>query len=291
MRRIAYLAAVSVMLASMSVAGAPTKSGAETGLLGIHLYDSGLKIVSIFGTPNEIQAVNLGGSGNTTGGGPPGIGGGGAGGVPGGPAGMMPGRKGGGGAGASSAAYTGFGFGDTLLQGFVPPPQSGGGPGGGMPPGVPPQGQGVGRKGGPMGGPGGGPPGGVGFPGAGAGQGMATDSGKVIFTRWVYNRAGSKYGFVLDKFSRVIQIEAIGISNPRVHTARGIAFGSSFAQIIKKYNRNPDGSANAPDGYEISGDTLVVRYLVKNKVAFRLSRLGRDKPQVVTGIAVAAGKL
>ena len=40
MRRIAYLAAVSVMLASMSVAGAPTKSGAETSLLGIHLYDS-----------------------------------------------------------------------------------------------------------------------------------------------------------------------------------------------------------------------------------------------------------
>lgn len=119
---------------------------------------------------------------------------------------------------------------------------------------------------------------------------MGSDN-KVIFTRWVYNRAGSKYGFVIDKFSRVIQIEAIGISNPRVHTARGIAFGSSFAQIIKRYNRNPDGSANAPDGYELSGDSFVVRYLVKNKVAFRLSRLGKDKPQVVTGIAVAAGKL
>src|SRR5579863_4248150 len=68
MRRIAFLAAVSVMLASMSVAGAPTKSGAETGLLGIHLYDSGTKIVNVFGTPNEIQAVSIGGGGGVGGG-------------------------------------------------------------------------------------------------------------------------------------------------------------------------------------------------------------------------------
>jgi hypothetical protein len=278
----------------MSVAGAPTKSGAETSLIGIHLYDSESKVVSIFGTPNEIQAVSIGGNGAGGGGGAPGGFGGPGGGPPGvGPMGGPGGKRGGGmpgGPGAPSANVmgpgdgSGFGFGDTLLQGFVPPPQ--GGPGKGGP-----------RSGpmtptGPGGPPGGGPPGGVpGVPGSPGAGGPVGGSDKVIFTRWVYNRAGSKYGFVFDKFGRAIQIEAIGIANPRVHTARGIAFGSSFAQIIKKYNRNPDGSANTPDGYEISGDTLVVRYLVKNKVAFRLSRLGKDKPQVVTGIAVAAGKL
>jgi hypothetical protein len=289
------------MLASMSVAGAPTRSGAESSLIGIHLYDSGIKIVSVFGTPNEIQAVTLGGAGATNGGGAPGGFGAPGGGGPAAAGGGGGKRGGGGGSGSAASAANvtgpmdgaGFGFGDTLLQGFVPPPQGGngpGGPGGGQ--GFPPSGP-TSRAG--ASGPGGGPPGGIpGVPGGGQGGGVGGGSNsaeKVVFTRWVYNRAGSKYGFVLDKYSRVIQIEAIGIANPRVHTARGIAFGSSFAQIIKKYNRNPDGSANAPDGYEVSGDTLVVRYLVKNKVAFRLSRLGKDKPQVVTGIAVAAGKL
>lgn len=293
------------MLASMSVAGAPTKSGAETSLLGIHLYDSAMKVISVYGTPNDIQPVMLGGIGTTAGGGAPGaFGRGGAGGPVGGP--MGPAGMGGrglppAGAGVPSppgarSDYTGFDFGDSLLQqgmGFSPmqknPGAGTGGPNTGRPGGM--GGMGVPSPPGGAMGPGGRVPGGV--PGAGgAGMGMTGQAeNKVVFTRWIYNRAGSKYGFVIDKFGRVVQIEAIGISNPRVHTARGIAFGSSFAQIIKRYNRNPDGTTNAPDGYEISGDTLVVRYLVKNKVAFRLSRLGKDKPQVVTGIAVAAGKL
>ena len=87
---------------------------------------------------------------------------------------------------------------------------------------------------------------------------------------------------MLDKSNRVVQIEAIGLSNPKVKTKRGVGFGATFAQLIKKYS--------APDGYEINGDNVVVRFLVKNKVAFRLSRLGPNKPQVVTGIVVAAGK-
>jgi hypothetical protein len=121
------------------------------------------------------------------------------------------------------------------------------------------------------------------FGGGGKGPGGGGDTGgRILFTRWVYNRNGSKYGFVLDKSNRVVQIEAIGLSNPKVKTKKGITFGSTFAQLIRKYN--------APDGYEISGDNVVVRFLVRNKVAFRLSRLGPNKPQVVTGIVVAAGK-
>jgi hypothetical protein len=113
-------------------------------------------------------------------------------------------------------------------------------------------------------------------------MGAGGSSGRILYTRWVYNRSGSKYGFVLDKSNRVVQIEAIGLANAKVRTSRGVGFGSTFAQLIKKYS--------SPDGYEINGDNVVVRFLVKNKVAFRLSRLGPNRPQVVTGIVVAAGK-
>lgn len=92
----------------------------------------------------------------------------------------------------------------------------------------------------------------------------------------------SRYAFILDKFNRVIQIEAIGIKDPRVSTRRGIRFGSSFSSLIRSYN--------APDGYEIAGNNLVVRYLVFDRVAFRLQKLDPRKPHVVTGIVVAAGK-
>ena len=106
----------------------------------------------------------------------------------------------------------------------------------------------------------------------------------MTFTRWIYNRNGSKYGFILDKFSRVVQIEAIGLSIPKARTTRGIGFGSSFAQIIKAYR------GFSPDGYEINGNTIVVRFLSRHRVAYRLTRLGQNKPHVVTGIVVAAGK-
>jgi hypothetical protein len=260
---------VVVVLSAAPQAMAQKKSGAETSLVGIKLYDTGVRVVSLYGTPDQVQAV--GGSGNAIGpggGGPAGRGG------PGGPG--LPGRGGGGGqdsglggaAGGAAESDPGS-LGDSFLQRGAP---SGAGapspgPGGGGPPSA-----------------GGGPPGGFpgGGPGGGGGVGNAGSGGRILYTRWVYNRNGSKYGFVLDKSNRVVQIEAIGLTNSRVKTARGITFGSTFAQLIKKYNQ--------PDGYEINGDSVVVRFLVRNKVAFRLSRLGPNKPQVVTGIVVAAGK-
>jgi hypothetical protein len=72
------------------------------------------------------------------------------------------------------------------------------------------------------------------------------------------------------------------MKNSNVRTRRGITFGSTFSSLIKAYN--------APDSYEINGDNLVVRFLVRDRVAFRLNRLQAEKPQVVTGVAVAAGK-
>ena len=80
----------------------------------------------------------------------------------------------------------------------------------------------------------------------------------------------------------MVQIEAIGLDNGRVKTKRGIGFGATFASIMRSYSQ--------PDGYEIGGENLMIKYLVHDNVAFRLSRLGTKKPQVVTGIVVAAGK-
>lgn len=91
------------------------------------------------------------------------------------------------------------------------------------------------------------------------------------------------YGFVLDKYMRVVQIEAIGMNDGKVKTQKGVKFGDSFATVIRKYQ--------TPDGYDIAGDSITIRYLVRNKVAFRLQRLAPNKPHVVTGVVVAAGKV
>jgi hypothetical protein len=152
-----------------------------------------------------------------------------------------------------------------------------------MGPGFPGGGQGM-----PGGFPGMGGPGGPGgFPGQGGRNGSAPGIGggaaqEATYTRWVYNRDNNKYAFVIDKSGHVIQIEAIGLNNPNVHTRRGIGFGSNFASVIKAYKN--------PDGYEIAGDNIMVKYLVNDKVAFRLTRLGDKQPHAVTGIVISAGK-
>lgn len=238
-----------------------TSNAAETGLVGVKLYDTGLQVVKLYGSPDDIQDVASGGGGPI---GPSGAGAGGAGGGP---------RPGGGG----------------------PRPNSGGGPGGGPgagsadawhvpdldytpinlqsgPPGV----QGPGRGGPPT-------PGGGGQAPAGAGGGGGGSDNRVVYTRWVYKRGNSRYAFILNRYNQVIQIEAIGANDSRVHTNRGIRYGAQFADIVKKYG--------APDGYEISGNTLVLRYLVNAKVAFRLNRLETNGKHVVTGVVVAAGKM
>ena len=243
------------------------RGSAENALIGIALYDTGAKVISRFGSPDEILAVGGSGGGGT----------GGAGGAGGAAPGGGRGAGGRGPAGAGTApeitqmvpGLVGDPFGNGSEWAQLPPPTGPDSPGGDINP------SGGGRGGGGGAAPGGGRGGGGGNVGGGT-----TD--KVIFTRWVYKRNGSKYAFVLDKFNRVIQVEAIGLSNKNVRTKRGITFGSSFGSVIKAYN--------APDGYEISGDNLVVRFLVRDRVAFRLSRLKADKPHVVTGVVVAAGK-
>ena len=240
-------------------------SGPENGLAGIKLYDTGVRLATVFGSPDVFEAVTPGGSTAGPGGGA--AGGSKGGGLP-GAAGV---RGGGGGGGAVSAqrqvpGFPGdFDFGNSVLdrQGRPAPSSVGAAPSGAAPPGAGSAGPtGTGPTGGNMGGGG--------------------SSDRILYTRWVYNRSGAKFGFIVDKADHVIQCEAIGIDPGKVRTRRGITFGSSFQQIVKRYG--------APDGYEISGDNIVMRYLSKDKCAFRLNRLGPNKPYVVTGIVVAAGK-
>lgn len=241
---------------------------AEVGLVGVKLFDTGASVIAKFGSPLDIQAVGGGGGaiGPTGGGGGPALAGGGGGGRPGGPSG------GGGGGGRANDALSirpgEFSFGDEMLR--LQGPAKGGGGGQGGPPDVP---SAAGAGGG----------GGGAAPGGGGGMAGGTDSDRINYTRWIYKRGGSRYGIVFDRHNRVVQIEAIGMNDPKVKTARGVGYGSSFGTLIQKYG--------APDGYEISGNNLVVRYLVDKKVAFRLSRLGENKPHVVTGIVVAGGKM
>ncbi|GIV01909.1 MAG: hypothetical protein KatS3mg015_0739 [Fimbriimonadales bacterium] len=187
---------------------------AESGLMGIKLYDSGVKVVQKFGSPNDIEAITFdtqaagGGGGGNAGGG----GGGG-------------GFSGGGGAGNQTAEAR-------LPGGYVVPPMGMRQMGGIVPPG---------REGG--GRPGGG--------GASAGGGGTTGSTATQYVRWIYRRgAGSSVNFVLNKFNKVVQIEVIGISNSAARTSKGITLGSAMASVIQKYG-DPDGYDIANDYFMV----------------------------------------
>jgi hypothetical protein len=232
-------------------------TAAETSLVGIALFDSGVRVVQVYGSPQEILAIGAGGATGPAGGAP---------GVPGaaGAAGGA-GRGGGGGGGTAMEALwqRDWSLGNEARMRQDAPTAAGaaGGAAGG---------------GGPAGPAGAGAPGGAGAGGAG-GQQEALQ-----YVRWVYHRGSSRYGFVLDRQNRVVQIEAIGMGDARVRTNRGIRFGSNFADVIRAYGD--------PDGYEIAGDTITVRYLATANVAFRLNRLQAGRPHVVTGIVVAGGR-
>lgn len=259
------------------------KGSAETSLIGISLYDTGLKVINKYGSPDSIEPISIAteGAEQGGGGGRGGPGGGGGGGSTGGggmspQAGNQPQYNPGGSLPLMIAideddVMPGFGGDPFMLRQnsasatpAVAPDAGGGGRGGDTGRG----GRGGGGASAPTGGRGGG------------GGGGATE--RVTVTRWVYNRGAHRYGFILDKFNRVIQIEAVGMPTKSVGTKRGVMLGCPFSQLIKLYG--------APDGYEISGDNLVVRYLVLDRVAFKLQRLKAGEKQKVTGIVVAAGK-
>lgn len=268
--RFATLLTALAAAALISSAGAQSKPKAkpapgERGLIGIRLFDSGVRVLNLFGSPDEIQAISVNGAVGGSGGGG---GGGGAVGAP-GPA--------GGGAPTAGPGTAGAGF---INSGLIGDPFGVGDPGytvrqmqpsvGGTAAGQPPSND----RGAPQ------------FaPGGGTGDvGGQTPGVTAQFVRWVYRRSASRYGFIIDKSNRVVQIEAVGVYDGRVSTSKAVRFGSSFAQVVRKYG-TPDAG-----GYEIAGDSFLLRFLNRQKVAFRFSRLSAGKPHQVTGIVVAAGK-
>lgn len=285
---IAIIGTASVLVAQTKapVVSRKGKSG-EVKLVGVNLYDSGKTVIAKFGNPDQVLPLSISYGGAAGGGGA-----GGGGGAPGpssGGGGMQPSGGGGGSSGVAPqpggrSGGRGGGGGPTPTGGYT-------GPNNGMigdPFGTQSGRQSMVSQG--LEGEGGSPSGRGGGSelslnpnaGGGGGSGATGTSERVTFTRWVYKRSGSRYAFIMDKFNRVVQIEAVGMGDKNVRTKRGVAFGSTFADVIRKYD--------APDGYEIGGSTIVMRYLVNDKVAFRLTRLDPNKPHVVTGIVVAAGK-
>ena len=259
---LALAACVGAVILVDAQRSAPQERGdrvAETLLIGVTILDPGMTLIERFGSPDDIEALSIGGGA---------VG-------PAGGFGRGAGRGAPAGAGGGAGAFGGGGPGDPFQVDFLGDPfstrsrlnQARPGqrpPGGDVAVGAPPGGAGdLGRGSGPGGGGGGGGP-------------------RIMYTRWIYKSGSSRYAFVLDKFNRVVQIEAVGLNDGQVGTQRGIRFGSEFADIITAYN--------VPDAYEISGDTIVLRYLVRDHVAFRLSRLKAKQPHRVTGIVVAAGK-
>ncbi|MFN3963052.1 MAG: hypothetical protein ACK4NQ_08760 [Fimbriimonadaceae bacterium] len=259
---------LGVVLASGMAVTALAQSGpqarrgtAESSLVGVALYDTALRVVNLYGSPDEIQGLTIG-QGNGAGGGP----GTGATGATGG------GATSSSGAGAVTAVEENRpGVGGLYGNPFgnqsefwrqVRPGDSGS--------------EQEARSGG-AGRPGAGGPGGTGAPGGG---GAASGGSGTQIVRWVYKRGSSRYAFVFDRFSRVVQIEAVGMNDSKPRTRRAICFGSSFASVIKAYIE--------PDSYELIGDTVIVRFLANDRVAFRMQRLRPNGTHVVTGIVVAA---
>lgn len=240
---------------AVSAAAAPK---AESRLAGIKLYDTGVDVVRKLGSPNDIFPVSWDSSGNSGG-----AGGGGGGGFAPSPAGGGGGKLGNrGGAGMQGSigdfAVPPLSFAQRSANGPMTAP---GGPGPA-----------------PAGGGGPSPAGG----GSGGGSGMSgtTDT---QYVRWVYRRsAGSSLNVVLNKFNKVVQIEVIGVSNGAARTSRGITLGSNLASVMKAYKN--------PDGYEVSGDYFMIKFLRSSKVAFRFTRENANAPYRVTGIVVSAGK-
>jgi hypothetical protein len=118
--------------------------------------------------------------------------------------------------------------------------------------------------------------------GGGAATGTSAATSSDSYSRWVYRRDGAKYGFIVDRDNKVVQIEAVALKDPKAVTRKGLTFGATFIKVIKTYGW--------PESYEVAGNTITMRYLVKNHVIFRLNRLGLDKPHVITGILIAAAK-
>ncbi|MFN8138270.1 MAG: hypothetical protein U0R49_00565 [Fimbriimonadales bacterium] len=239
-----------LVIAGATVMGVVTAQAprAEVGLLGVKLYDTGVNVVKRFGSPSEVVAVNFSQTN---------MGGGGGGGATGGPS-----R----GPGVAGAPATGGRAGAEFV--------------------VPPLGMGQARRPVISGGEGGGtinPNQGGGNRAGGGGASGMQGTEDIQYVRWIYTRgSGSSVNFVLNKFNKVVQIEAIGIADSRVRTLKGVTLGCTLADVVKRYAD--------PEGYDVGGDYFMMKFLGKYKCAFRFTRESAKTPYKITSIIVSAGR-
>ena len=109
-----------------------------------------------------------------------------------------------------------------------------------------------------------------------------TEQKKTYNTRWVYSLKQSKYSFIIDKHGRVIQIEVLGLSDSKVVTRKKVTLGDDFAKISRCYG--------SPEYYKLSNNQVIVSYMNKHRVLFRLTKTKENKPHKIVGIVVSAGK-
>ena len=188
MKRISLIALAGAALVSIVVAdgtgsskglrgtartmGGVRTNAAESGLIGVKLYDTGLRVIQLYGSPDEVQDV-LSGAGQSVGpaANPGGRGGGGGG-----------NQRGGGGGGVANQAewnIPGLDYHPINFQNQEPPPRIGGAGGAGGGASGPPAAQQGGGGQAPQ-------------AGGGGTAGAATEN-RVVYTRWVYRKGNSRY--------------------------------------------------------------------------------------------------
>ena len=227
----AALAAASFVL----VARPAPAQGIERVLAGIRLNSSSKAVLAKYGNPNQVIVGEVGirvparpaGGQGAPGGGLPGMGGGGYPGMGGGGGGGYPGMGGGGG------GYPGMGGG-----GGYPGMAGGFGGSGGLS---------VGSSVGPF--------------------GQTTSAlARQQETTWIYDRKVGdnvvSYEFLIGPDGRVIQIKTSGYKGGNTRTARGLALGTTYKEVIQKYGY--------PEDQQQVGPILVMSYKSRSHASFQL---------------------
>src|SRR5688500_12675292 len=69
MRMLKITIAAGALVACSAISFGQKPSGVENALVGIKLFDTGLRVIQLYGTPDDVQAVGFGGSAIGPGGG------------------------------------------------------------------------------------------------------------------------------------------------------------------------------------------------------------------------------
>lgn len=97
---------------------------------------------------------------------------------------------------------------------------------------------------------------------------------------WKYKFPKNKtLEFIINPDGRIMQIAAFGTDWPTLKTSKGIALGvSTYKDLLGKYG--------FPEGQDVSGNNLVMRYVNKHRVIFTLLGMPGKMPYTVVGVTI-----